>query len=702
MPKPDLLATHAHLRISDRLAANAIFLCLMLMLAVVAIGLWQSNIPAQDLWSATLAGQAQALLGVAAIATVGAVWAVPVRRLRGWPALAIVAVLGTIAALGAKAVLAASGIAACCVIVGYATLLLGGVRTRIDPILGVATGVGVVVLALVTAGLLWLDMRVVFWVIPAAALAAMLVPPLRRAIADSLAHGFSDAAPWNPARAICGWLILFAWLYYAANAALPERLWDALAMHLLIPGQIATFGRWHYDSAQFAMALFPLAADYLFAFTLAWGNEPAIKAINLLLMAATLVTLHRIVRTFAAAFWADLGVLLLLALPVALLVTTAVMVESLLCLFAIAGVQAVLSLQRDRPDLQRQSLLALCVLLAAAPAVKLHGAVVAVPLAVIGLLRVNWRLLSRGDIWATIWFAAIFGALGAAQYANSFLLTGNPVFPMMNDLFHSPLWPPVSFEDGRWQNHLSWDLLNRMTFHSSAFLESYDGSMGFTMLGLLLPAFVATLLRPRPAAVVALCVAVFYVCVVGWQIQYIRYFYPVMPVVLIACMHAMAIAGRGWRSWPVGAYGLALAVGGLLVLPSGIWTLKAADLAAATDADARQAMVAGQVPTRLATAAINSSGVVHPRVIYAGEPYGELLQGTPIYIAWYNRGLNLALTAADDAALISLLDAQHPDFVVAAPASVDPLERKVIRYAEQSGRRVATFGSVAMWRIGPP
>jgi hypothetical protein len=48
-----------------------------------------------------------------------------------------------------------------------------------------------------------------------------------------------------------------------------------------------------------------------------------------------------------------------------------------------------------------------------------------------------------------------------------------------------------------------------------------------------------------------------------------------------------------------------------------------------------------------------------------------------------------------------VLDAQRPDFVVAQPESTDRLERRIAAYAERRGTRIATIGSVALWRIAP-
>jgi hypothetical protein len=352
---------------------------------------------------------------------------------------------------------------------------------------------------------------------------------------------------------------------------------------------------------------------------------------------------------------------------------------------------------------QRAPLIALCVLLPAMAAVKLHGAVAALPCAAIAVMRLDYRALGQSGWLALGATALTTAALGLSQYAYAWYETGNPVFPMMNDVFRSPLWFTTAFEDARWQGHVTWDLLYQMTFHSDAFMECFAGAMGFVFIALLLPGIVATVLIPRREPIIALVVAATYLAVVLPQVQYIRYLYPVMPLLMVPCMHGLALIGaRVWGRVAGAAVAGAVVILGLYVLPSGGWTLRDADLRAAYDPTVRHAMLMNQVPTRLATEAVNAIGPGLPRVLYGGEPYGALLRGTPIYTNWYNRALQAALrNAADMVAVTAALDAQRPDYVVAQPTTEDPAERRIVTYADQRGVRVATIGSVALWRIVP-
>jgi hypothetical protein len=681
---------------SESVRPAVIAVCLIAMLGVLVAGLAASGVLTDGQWSPVLASQAGWVLAFAALATLACVWALPL-RFRGWPALSAVAVMACAVLSGIGPSLAALMIALCCITAGHALFLLAAPACRPDPLLAGATGLGGLMLVLVGAGLSHVAMLPVFWLIVAATLAALATwPGLRASLLDSLTPR-AGAEPWTLPRAVLAWLILAALLFYGANAALPERFWDALVMHMMIPSQILLDGHWVYEPGRFAWALFPLAADYTFAFAMALGGEDAVKLINMLALGGILLTLFDIVRGMATVRQAEMAMLLVLSLPIALLSSTAAMVENLLCLQILAATRAVLLL---RAGSRLAPLLALAVILPSIMALKLHGAAAVAPIAVIALVRGRFRGLLRRDWVVVLGVLAAAGALGLSQYAYAFHRTGNPVFPVMNNLFRSPLWPPVAFEDLRWQGHLAWDLLYRMTFDSGAYVEGYKGAMGFALLVMLIPGVVATLLAPREAPVVCLVVAGVYCAVVLRQIQYIRYLYPVMPLLLVVCAHGLHQLGavRWGRVLGGGAAGLA-AMLGLLVLPAGAWTLRAANLRAGFDPVERHTMLANQVSTRLAVDAVNALGEARPRVLFGGEPYGAFLRGTWVYAAWYNRELNAALITAPEDQVDAILGAERPGWVIATPASTDFVEKRVVAYALRHGARVALPGSAGLWRI---
>jgi hypothetical protein len=468
-------------------------------------------------------------------------------------------------------------------------------------------------------------------------------------------------------------------------------------MHLLIPTQLHVFGHWQFDPS-LSFAFFPIGADNLFACAYVMGGELAAKLINLAALLLAALLLFDIVRGCHGERLARVAVMLLLGIPVTLIVTASLFVENTLCLLTTASVR-LLILQRREPD--RTALIGLAIVLPALAAVKLHGVVVGIGAAAIALYNLRRIALRRQDWLMFGVTAAVAGTLGASAYLCAWVRTANPVFPLMNDVFRSPFWPPIAFVDSRYIGHLTMDLLYRMTFATDRFLEAQAGALGFAFIALLAAGAVAALLSSLPDVITALLVAGIYSVIVLTQEQYVRYLFPVFPLLLIVCMHALAVMARLHILRPLLAVGVAaLALLDITRLPSAGWILRDTDLRALFDPQRRQAMLRDQVPERLANEAINALDADAPRVIYASDPYGALLHGTPIYTNWYNLSFATALRDAATAEQIAaVIAAQQADFAVVNTQSEQSNDRKIARFAEQHGTLVATIGRLRLYRL---
>ena len=78
-------------------------------------------------------------------------------------------------------------------------------------------------------------------------------------------------------------------------------------------------------------------------------------------------------------------------------------------------------------------------------ATKLLGAVLAVPLGLGGTLLLH-HLGSRQRLWVAILAGSV--DTGLLPYIDAAAITGNPVFPFLNGVFHSPLAPMSNFSFG--------------------------------------------------------------------------------------------------------------------------------------------------------------------------------------------------------------------------------------------------------------
>jgi hypothetical protein len=138
-------------------------------------------------------------------------------------------------------------------------------------------------------------------------------------------------------------------------------------------------------------------------------------------------------------------------------------------------------------------------------------------------------------------------ALSAASFlialspwlVNSYQQSGNPVFPFLAKQFPSPLWPrgvgAISINTYRlppgWQGLLRWPI--DLTYHTSRFVEGFDGKMGLTLLVLLILAI--PVIWKGNAGSRALAAAGILATALLWtQTAYLRYWLPSLWLMAMA------------------------------------------------------------------------------------------------------------------------------------------------------------------------
>jgi hypothetical protein len=99
-------------------------------------------------------------------------------------------------------------------------------------------------------------------------------------------HAWTDlAAFWRSDRQSVAPLPLRIALWFAFGlhlyfAALPERYHDALAMHLVIARALELYDQWHFHAGDYAWAVQPMGANWLFGWAYVLGGEYAAKLLN--------------------------------------------------------------------------------------------------------------------------------------------------------------------------------------------------------------------------------------------------------------------------------------------------------------------------------------------------------------------------------------------------------------------------------------
>lgn len=313
----------------------------------------------------------------------------------------------------------------------------------------------------------------------------------------------------------------------------PESSADGLAMHLAIPSNIALHHIFTYLPGRILWSVMPMGADWCYTIVYLLGGEFAARLLNFAMLLLVEALLYRFARRFVSPPIGFLLLALFASTPLVQLVTGSVFVENFLA--AIVAGMAVAIWQFGETG-QRRYLYTAAVVGGTALAVKLGGGayvVAALPVAVIEVRRHWARLGSRPALSSGI-AAVLLLAVALPTYVISWKMTGDPVYPFLNQAFPSPLVDrSVSFVDPRYKQPIAFREPYDLTFHTDHYGEGRPGSLGFHYL-LLVPLGLAGLLavRRRPALIAAV-VSIGGGLIVLKFLPNDRYLYPSLPLLLV-------------------------------------------------------------------------------------------------------------------------------------------------------------------------
>ena len=427
----------------------------------------------------------------------------------------------------------------------------------------------------------------------------------------------------------------FACLYVLV-AFMPEVGHDALAMHLFVPSHLAQRHQWSFDAGTYVWAVMPMLADWIYSIVYMLAGETASRLSN---SAFTLLLAWQIRNmtlwaggSATSARWASL---IFLSTPLAFAESSSLHIESAWTAFMMAGTLAILKVSRFTADPRERlsQLLLAGVLLGFAMATK------AVTLSVLPVLLV--MLLVQYKAWAVPGIAKtlLLGSAGlllagATPYVSAGYLTGNPVFPFFNAIFHSPLWPDINFEPpAAFGTGMTWDTLYRMVFKSPQFIEGRVGAAGFQWL-LLPTAAVAVLLSGNKKALCILLVGAGAMFMTFHSTAYLRYVFPSFALFSVI----LALPFSDARLFP---RSLAIVASAVLILTNTRFIQAATYYgeikpSALLSQAGRDAYLLERLPIRNMVDTVNALNSAHQPVAVFASPLMAGLHGDALYASWYN------------------------------------------------------------------
>jgi len=517
-----------------------------------------------------------------------------------------------------------------------------------------------------------------------------LVALRRRSLAQSLAHardGWRAAVAASPRAA--AWTVLALGLASAGSWP-PTMQYDDLAYHLGLPWQLMLHGRYALDVSQQVWSLAPWAGDVLQAIPQVVAQAESRGPLNLAWLAAAALGLWRLgalLGLVPALRWAAIALYASLPLTAGLLGSMQTETPAVAVTLALA----VVALDDRLPRRLLLGALLYGLLFALKP---MHG-IAATPLVLWALWRQRGALPGVGAFALAV---AAFVAVGGSSYAYAWATTGNPVLPLLNDVFRSPLFPDTGFNDVRWQQGFDAALPWSLTFHTSDYLEGWNGALGFVLVALAGAWLLA--FADRRARGLAIC-ATLAIALPLLPLQYARYLHPgialLLPALVLALQRALPRTRATWLVAGLCALNLLFQANAYWLLHLGIH--KRAFKAAGADAP----LLERYAPERLLVAAIRERAPDSGAVLLLTHPFHAELAGRGRTVEWYAPRLHAAAAQADadpsGDAWARLLRDEHIAEVILAPEALPPARRKGLE--RMGATREMTVGNTEWWRIPP-
>ncbi len=445
---------------------------------------------------------------------------------------------------------------------------------------------------------------------------------------------------------------------------LPTMQYDDLAYHLGLPWQLQDNARYALDPSHQVWALNAWAGDVVQAIPQVISHAEARGPINLLWLLACATGIWRIMALLGqpiAGRW--LAILLFASIPL----TTSLMGGMQSELPTAATLTWLVALALGPRDGRPRMWLAMTLLAALLMSLKLLAGLMAVPVLLVALFRHPWPAPLQ-----IVGLLVLGLILAGSSYTYSYAVSGNPVLPLFNQVFHSPYFGDAAFKDSRWlagfDLQLPWD----MTFHTSRYHEGFSGGGGFLLVALagawLLGFwFRSTRLLAALASVILLLPLS--------QLQYLRYAYPGL---VLLCPLLVAVASRVDTR-----HGIKLVAGVCLLnfafQANSDWMLRTGAIKALVlRAGNEERLLEKYAPERLVARAMRAQGGPAGNVLLLQpeRPFCAEFSNHGRCLAWYSPALQHAAEQArsdpSGHAWARLLQRQRISDVVLVPVQLQP------------------------------
>jgi 4-amino-4-deoxy-L-arabinose transferase-like glycosyltransferase len=466
-------------------------------------------------------------------------------------------------------------------------------------------------------------------------------------------------------------LLLFILCWQIMYASRSESGNDALTDHMMQAFDFARNGRFDTDFKHKVVVLMPLGGESIYGLLYLLGGESAARLVNFLCCTLTVTLIYSLLAKQIKPFYAILVCCVFASIPLTFVESATNFIENPLQLFITASFVSLILL--GTAHTKNPVLIPVFITnLFAGLSVKLLAAFYIVPSSLIFMfyyIKRKYTLSLKSALILSFFIVAFM-----YPYINSLLISGNPVFPFMNNIFKSPYFPPDNFTGYPYPHGIGIKNLYLILFTGSCF-EGYGGVAGTQFVILLIASLLlAIAIKPRIFKT-AFIVSFTYFILIGMNTNYSRYIYPIFPLLVIA----MAAIYYNIENYTAKATKLLLAVSFLVIglniylIPSAGSLLWQADLQSILDPTKKYVPLEFKMNEY-----INTLSGKDARVLYlAPNSYAYGLMGKSYYNHWFNGD---TWKNADNPCTVDkceeFLHSYQPNYVLIA----NPEDNKAVEY----------------------
>lgn len=309
---------------------------------------------------------------------------------------------------------------------------------------------------------------------------------------------------------------------------------DSLSTHLTIPRRISEAHIWSYNVNEYIWSVAPMGADMLYVPAYMLGGEDGIRLLNIsfLIGVACLIYKH-CYQIFGSMKIASALAISYLSLPIIYYSLGQVFIEPCYAFFMAVVFYLLL---RDRIEW-----MLVAILLGYAVSIK-FTALIFCPLILLIYLY-DFGLMRKETYKNIPKLMCIFLLFSAITFAYAYIVTGNPFFPLMNEVFKSELMFKNDFYNTYYLNRDGLSTVWLFIFNSKKYGEFYSSSGA---LGIFYSIFIPTSLilicsnlKNRIKPFLLLVAFIFYVAVVFHTQTYLRYIFSALPIIFFVTASAL-------------------------------------------------------------------------------------------------------------------------------------------------------------------